>query len=230
MKRNLRILMLGFVLIPPLLTHAQQPSQEPAAHLNRRIKHFSVTDATMLDAVSELSQSEPAAFHFGFEEILVEKWGDKQQVQFSVNLNNASVKEILDTLCQYDSRYTWSIDGATVNIYPRAAADDPHYLPNLKISKIALTDLRNAYSVFGPLEKVLPPGEQLGYMGMGGDTNYPTPWTAELEDITVRQLVNRAAEHMGPQSSWVFHGSKSDRFFGFHKGWFRKASAKPSHT
>lgn len=199
-------------------TFAQESSQGDPAHLNLRIKQFSVADATMLDAVSELSQEEPAEFHIGLEEILVDHWGDLQQVQFSVQLNDVSVKEVLDTLCRYDSRYTWSLDGATVDVYPRATTDDPNYLPNRKISKIVVTELQDPYQVFGPLQKLLPSGEQLGYMGIGGDTSYPQPWTTELHDITVRQLMNRAAEHMGPRSSWIFHGSKQNRFFGFHKG------------
>jgi hypothetical protein len=227
MKRY--FLMFSILLCASSLSAAQQPSQQAATHLNRRIKQFSVTDATMLDAISDLSQDEPSEFHLGFEEILVDHWGDRQEVQFSVQLNDVTVKEVLDTLCKYDTRYTWSVDGATVNVYPRATTDDPNYLPNRMISKILVTQLRDPYQVFGPLQKVLPSGEQLGYMGIGGDTSYPQPWTAELQDITVRQLMNRAAEHMGPHSSWIFHGSKQDRFFGFHKGWFRKAFAKPKN-
>ncbi len=50
-----------------------------------------------------------------------------------------------------------------------------------------------------------------------GDDPYPLePWTVILENVTVRQVVNRLAEHGGPRGSG-FLAAKDFRAFGFFK-------------
>ncbi len=158
-------------------------------------------------------------FGFGFEKILKEKVSnpDPPEVAFDVKLENKSLREILDALCNADPRFTWSQDGPFVNFYPRATVDDPSYLLNRKLTKL---ELRNVTAAQGGLlaihRQLPPPAEQIAHAQLGGDDPYPPePWTVDFNDITVRQAVNRLAEHGGPYGIWIFSGSKDFRSFGF---------------
>ncbi len=189
--------------------------------LKQTLRHFGVKAASFRDGVSRLSSMPVVTLHLGFEEIFRPKFEELDRtILFSLSLENSTVNDVLDALCTSDSRYTWSTDGSSINIYPRATIGDPKYLPNLRLARIAIANVSDPYRVLDPLMGLLP-GEQLGYMHLGpGDTSYAEPWTVAFEHVTVRQLMNRVAEHMGPRSSWILQGTAQDRFFSFEKGAF----------
>lgn len=140
---------------------------------------------------------------------------------FSLHLENPTVGDILDELCVSDMRYTWSEDGATINIYPRATEDDESYLLNLRMDKIEVKNVPDPDQALTPLSKNFPE-QQIGYFGPGlGSNTYVKPWTTSFENLTVRQFANRLAEQMGPETSWVWDGGKGQRFFTFIKGGFQ---------
>jgi hypothetical protein len=197
------------------------PNKADEAHLTRRIQHFEITDAGLVDGIASLSLDQAAELHLGVEEILRDKLSNPtdRTVHFSLRLENKSVREILDTLCQFDSRYAWSTDGPSINIYPRGTIDDPSYLLNYTLEEITLEEIADPDKVFVLLHRQLPK-EQLAYIQMGGDISYAKPWTSVFDHLTVRQLINRVAEHLGARSAWIFHGSKNERLFTFQKGGF----------
>ena len=188
-----------------------------------KVESFDVTDAIMRDGLSELSLKKIKNLHLGFEEIIREKIQDDpraQSVHFSLHLVGKTVRQTIDAMCEADGRYTWSEDGDSINVYPRATRNDVSYLLNLRIQRIALNDIPDPNQGLTPLSRDFPE-QQVGYFGAGwGDNTYATPWTAVFENLTVRQFVNRIAEHMGPQTSWVWEGGKQERMFTFLKGGF----------
>jgi hypothetical protein len=134
------------------------------------------------------------------------------------------VGEILDALCTSDTRYAWSIDGLSINIYP--TGEGPGYLPNLKLGRISLKTAPDPDQALTPLSRLLP-NEQIGYFGPGlGDNQYAQPWTVAFEHVTVRQFANRLAEHMGARTSWVWAGGSDERMFTFVKGAFQALPSK----
>ena len=161
--------------------------------------------------------------HLGFEEIIRGRIQDDPRglsAHFSLHLENKHVREILDALCESDARYTWSEEGNSINVYPRTTKNDPSYLFNLRIDRIVVTDIPDPDQGLTPLSKLFP-GQQVGYLCPGlGDNAYTKPWTAVFEGVTVRQFINRIAEHMGPRTSWVWAGGHGERMFTFLKGGF----------
>jgi hypothetical protein len=190
-----------------------------ALPLEQKVRTLEIRDATLPHAVATMSRSSAGRLHLGTEEIIGEGYSDPipRGVRFSLHLEDKSVRETLDALCGLDSRYTWSTDGASVNIYPRATTDDPAYLLNLQIERITLTDAADPYAALDALHRQHPE-QQVGYAQIGGDPSFAQPWTVTFEHLTVRQLLNRVAEHMGPQSFWTWHGIKGERMFNFFKG------------
>src|ERR1700740_3626304 len=89
--------------------------------LSNRLAHFDLTDATLIDGLSKLSNEPINGLHLGIEEIIQDKFPEHtdRSVRFSLSLHDATVRDIIDTLCKSDRRYTWSVEGSSVNVYPR---------------------------------------------------------------------------------------------------------------
>lgn len=124
--RSFRALLL-LTLVSTISTFSQDgpvhgPAQELAKPpLEARIASFDVLDAILRDGLSELSLKNIDGFHLGFEEIIREKIQDDPRAlspHFSLHLRDKTLRQLLDALCMSDGRYTWSEDGASINVYP----------------------------------------------------------------------------------------------------------------
>jgi hypothetical protein len=218
----------GVIVVITVLAIAEAPRAtedrlRAANPLDVMVDYFDVTEASLRDALSELSLKNVQGLHLGFEEIIRNKIQDDPRASgahFSLHLRDKTVREILNELCKSDARYSWSEDGATINVYPRATAGDSSYLLNLTIEKIDINDVPDPDQALTPLSKYFPK-QQVGYAGsiLGGNA-YAEPWTTGFERLTVRQFINRIAEHIGPRTSWVWQGGKDERMFTFLKGGF----------
>ncbi len=207
----------------------QVPSTTEQGHprsLDAVVEQFDLTNGIFQDGVSELSLKNIAGLHLGLEEIIRDRMEDDpraQSPQFSMHLKSKTVREILDELCQFDPRYAWSQDMATINIYPRITVADQSYLLNLWIDTLAISDAPDPDQALTPLWRKFPT-QQIGYAGPGlGRNSYAKGWTTVFERLTVRQFINRVAEHTGQQTSWIWYGGKGERLFtfvmgGFHNG------------
>lgn len=203
-------------------TQISSDSELLESALDHRVTHFDLKDATFIEGLAKLSLEPISGLHFGIELALRERPSEApdRSIQFSLSLENARVRDIVEALCQFDGRYTWSIDGATINIFARETIGKSDYLLNRELEEITLTKITSPDEALTPLAKLLP-NEQLGYAGVGADDSYSQSWSAVFNHLTVRQLMNRASEHMGPRGGWIWSGSKEQRFFfffphGFH--------------
>jgi hypothetical protein len=195
---------------------APSPAAPP---LSQRIQHFELTDAILREGIIQLASNRIAGLHLGFEEIQRDNISDNPRnggVQFSIQLENKTIHNILDALCEADARYTWSSDGISINIYPRATSTDSAYLLNRTLEHISFENVPDPDEALTPIAQQLR-DEQIGYTQTGGDVAYAKPWTASFQNITVRQLINRIAEHIGPQSLWIWQGGKDERMFTFER-------------
>ncbi len=194
-----------------------------AAALSNKVAQFGVTDATMIDGLSKLSYEPIAGLHLGVEEIIRDRASGPtdQSVRFSLSLHDVTVRDILNALCKSDRRYMWSVDGSTVNVYPRETVGQSSYLLNRELDSIALKNINGPSDALTSLMKLLP-NEQLGYAGIGVNNDYPEPWSAAFSNLTVRQLMNRLSEHNGPRGGWIWSGSRGQRFFAYFERGFKR--------
>jgi len=220
-----QIASIAFLLLTLIgAVHSQRITSAVTANLlDTEVKEFQVTDSSFTQAVSALSRLPIKDLHLGFEEVLRDKTSDppKPGTHFTISPDKSTLREILDLLCEFDSRYTWARDGETINIYPKEVAEDSSYLLNRWLQQITVTELPDPGEGLTFLDRQLPPPrEQLAYAGAGGNFSYASPWTQSFSQLTVRQFINRLSEHMGSHTSWVFYGSKEERRFTFLKGGF----------
>lgn len=105
--------------------------------------HFDLTGSTLVDGLSKSNLEPLAGLHLGVEEVLREKFSEApdRSVRFSLTLENATVRDIVGTLCQFDSRYTWYTDGLSINIFPREAIGNSSYLLNRELEEITLSKI-----------------------------------------------------------------------------------------
>jgi hypothetical protein len=191
------------------------------------VSHYELTDGGLIDGLAELSQNRSVQLHLGIEESLRERLQSPRDrsVKFTLVLEHRTVREILNALCDSDARYMWSTDGASINVYPRTRAGDPTDLLNFRIERIDLTDIPDPFEALTPLSKLFPE-KQVGYMQVGGDPSYADAWTVTFEHLTVRELINRLAEHIGPRTSWTWQGGKDGRMFAFFNGGFHSRQSQ----
>lgn len=210
---------------------AAQVEPDIQSVLDHRVAVFSLTDATVIDGLSKLSAEPISGLHLGIEDILQAELSDlpTSSVRFSLKMQNATVQRILDALCEWDNRYQWSVDGATINVFPRDSLSDTRLFLNKKMSKLELRAVSSADQALTPLARLMP-DESLGVAGVGPglDSSYPQPWTTIFEDVTVRQFINRISEHIGPRGGWILNGPKEQRMFAFFKLGFHFSSSSAS--
>jgi hypothetical protein len=222
-----RILVLCFCLlsfeINFALPRSGQESGPGEVVQNARIRELKLQDQTLLDALALLSY-EDKRLRFGFEEVLKDRFSDPPiaNPRLSVDLENKTIRQVLDALCEMDPRYAWSSDAWTINVYPRATVSDPSYLLNRKLGRLelrAVTDIQQPLLAIS--QQLPPPREQIALVQMGGDLSYPPdPWNSTFTDTSVRKVVNRIADRLGPRGSWIFSGSRDFRQFSFYKAAF----------
>ena len=200
-----------------------QATQSEPPILLTRIQRLDLLNQTIIDALSNISDTVPH-LHFGVEEVLREHYSvaAPKPHKFSLHEEGQTMSAILNDLCGNDPAYMWSLNGTTVNVYPRNIAESENYLLNRRLDSVELHDLKSADEVLFSVIHRLIPTEQVAFCQSGGDDSYDTPWTATFSNITVRELLNEAAAHLGPHSYWVLSGSKDFRCFAFAKGTLRK--------
>ena len=180
---------------------------------------FSV-DKKPIEAAAQALLENDHAVGLGFEEVLAERFGGSEtgNPPISLTLQGPTVRSALDALCKADSRYAWSFDGTTVNLFPRDTANQSNYLMNRRLT-LRLEKVDDIQQGLLAIVHTLPgPAEQVAIMQVGGDSTYPpAPWTVNYENITVRQAINRLVEHMGTSSWWFFGGAKDFRRFTFFR-------------
>lgn len=192
-----------------------------------KVVHFKVVDQDMIGSVATLSWQQDLHLHLGLEEVLKEKTADPDPInpRFSLTMDNNSVSEVMDKLCEMDNRYTWKFDGTTINIYPRLTSESDSYLFNRRFGQLRLTGLRDPYQALFPMIAQLPPPrEQIAYAQAGGNPSYAQPWDLSLSDVTVREAIDALAAKIGPNSSWILQGSTQYRQVTFTKGPFYPVS------
>jgi hypothetical protein len=216
----------ALVLTATLAIPSPQPSAQQArietdsqSTLEIKVPEFELRNETLLDGLWKLAR-QPVDFGFGFEKVLKGSLSDPEipDPHLNLHMEAKTLREILNALCEADSRYMWSKDGATVNVYPRAIVNDPSYLLNRRFQRFELKNATDTQDGLLAIARQLSPPaiEQIAEAQIGGADPYPPePWTLVLENVTVRQVVNHLAAHGGSHGIWIFGGSKDFRAFGF---------------
>jgi len=113
--------------------------------LDLKIPKYEVNNVTMEEALRKLHA-------WGIQVCLekVPRQEGKEKFTISVNLEGASVREVLNALVSEDKRYAWeryrrmSVSLTNlINVFPLGAKEDPNNLMNIKAREVVIKDIRS---------------------------------------------------------------------------------------
>jgi hypothetical protein len=176
-------------------------------------------DQTLLDGLAKLN----AVTDLGYsvELILKEQISSPDVVnpKFTGRIENATLRNALDWLVQLDGRYSWSVGEDMINIFARDTGyASRSYLFDRKLAKIRYERVKTSdEAVFSTVSQLPGPLEQIAFIQAGGSPKFPKPWTAQYDDISVRQAFNMIARQLGKGWGWTLFGSRDFRVVMFHQ-------------
>lgn len=163
--------------------------------LDLRIPRFLIDDDTTRSALMELHR-------WGVRVCLEEADPESRapENRMTIDVENYSIREILDLLTSTDPRYTWERYGTTqlINVYPVAAVNDPDYLNQLRIEEVWFPSLQGPVgAVFRIAEqapelfrRVYPGGLAGSSLGGIGEGPVDTRFEFRFYGLTVREILN----------------------------------------
>lgn len=168
--------------------------------LDLHVDKFTVRQASIIYALRVLRTS--VAEHmllFGLE---VAPYTDEPERNLTFSLERSTVREILDEIIRQDPQYQYEvIDEQLIHMFPRRAKDDPTDLLNVRVDRFQVSGVG-----YEELIQYLPHHvpelqlEMLRRAKAGGVvasilSSYGVPEvTLELENVTVRDILNRVAQ------------------------------------
>jgi hypothetical protein len=201
-------LLLLWVLSPVgLRGQSSKPIEAPADLLQQSIEELTLKNQYFMDGIVKLDTL-ASGLGFSVEYILPPPHAPRPtDPKFTDKITGVTLAEALDWLCRLDPRYTWSRDGTTINIFPRASQEEKNYYFTRKLSNLAFRNERNAYD---GLPKVLTPisSPKEAVITLGGVRDFQTPLTATFTNITVREALNRLIQHLSPTEGWMVTGNQ----------------------
>lgn len=149
---------------------------------------------------------------------------------FTATIQGGSPATVLDEICALDRRYAWSRDGGMVNVYPWKTVADRNYLFNRRIPIFHLDAVPQADSaVIRAVDELPGKRSQLIVLGTGR-TDFASPWTITLKNLTLRLAVNRIAQHLCVSCGWqVLPGKASQPVITFYRRLQSEAASAGSH-
>ena len=179
------------------------------------IPTFEVRSATIEEALTQLRQ-------WGVL-ISLEKLPSARQPKISVQLNGASITEVLDAIVKADDQYSWELYGSRlnpasrlriVNVLPREARRNPTNLMNIRFEALELTRVVPDKAITG-IHLLIPelnrrywelvePGGVVSGLGSPSERFF---LSLKLEDKTVREALNEISIRSG--FGWIYEPSLS---------------------
>lgn len=193
-------------------------SANPSAQdmLDLKIPKYEVRNATMEEVLRRL--------HAWGVQVCLEKvpyQNDKEEIKISVNLRDASVKEVLDALVSADKRYTWERYRSTnlINVFPVRAKEDQSNLMSMKTKKVIIKGFYSPENIISRIDYFVPelakklhPGGAAMSMIMGGiGGKMKLQIDFEFEEMTVREILNEIALRTAGKG-WVYKPEPAPRW------------------
>ncbi len=189
--------------------------QDPLAQI---VGGFTLSNQTLSDGIGRLNQV-TADVGFSIEFPLGATIGQPAPTlsKLTMQLPSTKVSDLLDRLCNADPAFTWKKNGNMINVFPRTLENNEQYVLNRPLPVISLNGVGNARdAVFQVVNSLAGHREQIAMLQTGSANNFAEPWTATFHDTTVREMLNRIAQQLGPTYGWQFGGAADFRVITFH--------------
>ncbi len=209
-------------LTVPTVASASPATQDP---LQRKVESLALQGEYFVDGIAKLNSLEKDV-GFTIEFLSGTKNSPPHpDPMLTARVADATVRDVLNWLCQLDPRYTWKRDGNMVNFIPRDALRDPNYLFNRILPSLSFVKLLRATDGLEPIFKpICKTGESV--ISLTDPGNFSKPWSAEFQTISVRDALDRLATQLGPGHGWMVYGNHQTKIISFYSSLMTKAEAE----
>ena len=200
--------MLTILCVVWLLSASEMTGQNENSILDLKIDSLSVESGDMEEALRLLRRKDYTKILIGFEKV-PQWWEGKEPKNISLDVTNATVRDILDQLCEADPRYDYEvIDNVLINVFPKEARNYEGNLLNTAIQRFSVHRIHTPGGIIVAIREYAPElrdhlwqkrGEYYarkgvtppGVPGHGFSSSGMTPqFDLELEGMTVREILN----------------------------------------
>lgn len=184
------------------------------APLSQRLLTFSLENETIFEGLGKIN--EQAELAISVEGIAGEPRGAIPR--FSLKTSNQDVRGMLGLVVGLDQRYTWKLDGRTINVFPRSVADDSNYLLNRRVPVLTISNAKDVDEAVNQVMLQAAADQPILLDSMGSPPSFAEPWSVVLKDCSLREIFNRIAARSGPTYGWQFVTTRSRNFrqLNFH--------------
>jgi hypothetical protein len=207
---KLRSIVVGAMLATlswPLVVKGQATSMEKA--LEQRAVRFDVRGGSLNLALQRLAREFDLAI--GYEALP----DSKGLAEINVNIEDGTLRDVLNALITNDPRYTCTTLEQTINVYP-VIEEDPLMqlvIPHFRIERVdlygALNILFNSPGIHAELERVKTKRRDF----FDGNSTQLRSFSIDMKQVTVRQTLNAIA-HCSNSGFWTFskYGKQNEYF------------------
>jgi len=184
-----------------------QSSGHQRDRFERLVPGFELKNETMFQAIGRLYEA--TGIVVSVEKTLDSGGSIQPDRQFSSKIAGGRPQTVLDEICALDPQYTWSRDDDMVNIYPASTRADTSYVFNRRLPAFRMAEVEDAATAaIQAVRQSSGAPAQLLVME-AGDYTFEKPWTANFTGLTVRQAMNRIAEHLCSTCGWQLTGARA---------------------
>jgi len=207
---KLHSIILGVLLATlswPFVVQGQATSVGKA--LEQRHAHFEVRGGKLNLALQRLATE--CDLTIGYEALPA----SQGLAEINVDIQDGTLRDILNALITNDPRYTWTTSEQTINVYP-VIEEDPLMqlvIPRFRIERAdsyeALNVLFNLPEIRGELERVKTKRRDF----FDGNSAQLRSFSIDMKQVTVRQTLNAIA-HSSNSGFWTFskYGKQNEYF------------------
>lgn len=197
---------------------SQQRTTPPADPLQLQVTEVQLNDQSIVDGIAIVTRGAGLAVSVEYQLGATISGPAPSLKTFTTSIGPGTLSEVLDRLCALDPTFTWIRGRNTVNVLPRALADDPNYLLNRKIEELTFREVQKADdAVMDMVGQLSGPRQQIAVLQVGMSLNLARPWTVTLKDVTVRDVFDEIARQLGSTYGWQFSGAQDFRVITFHE-------------
>jgi hypothetical protein len=197
------------LIVSASVARASQKCCEETSVLDITIQGLKLDNVTVEEALIALLDRNRSRLLIGFEAVPHAPEGESKTI--SLQIDSATVGEILSRLCQADPRYEFkAVTSQLINVYPKGRASDPFGLMDMKIRDFVFRGKAFPHTLAWTINKLAPElrefldakakewakkagprGGSPGSLLAGNAT--PPEIEMDLNDVTVRGILNAVA-------------------------------------
>jgi len=209
LRSALRCALTLCLIVSASVARASQKCCEETSVLDITIQGLKLDNVTVEEALIALLDRNRSRLLIGFEEVPHPPQGESKRI--SLQVESATMREVLERLCKADPRYEFkAVSAQIINVYPKGRGSDPFGLMDMKIRDFVFQGRAFPHTLLETISNLAPElreflntkaeewankvGSRGGSPGSLLTGNVPPPEIElHLKDVTVRGILNAVA-------------------------------------